>query len=220
MHPQTQNTPKIKISEDILINKTTELLQSPCIISNYTLELYKIISEYCNKSPEFEKRSLKTNKGEKPFSLQKGIFLISSPGTGKTFIFEQLLPSFFPKLRRASVYDLQSWYTKFGYDAFEESQKHIHITRDKHKDNYNIYIDDFGRESKSCKNYGNEIPFMDHVIEYRTRMMQKYGSITHGSSNLNLANLKEYYTGPTFSRMFKLFNFVIINSEGIDYRMI
>ena len=209
---------KSDITEIFLLKKTEEILGFKPEYPKHTEELYKLLSEYIRRDVVFEKRTLKTAKGEIAFSLNKGLFLISSPGSGKSFIFEDLLKTLFPNTTAyVTTYELQNYYTRFGYEALTEW---FHsVLRYQDKAHYNLYIDDFGRESKSCKHWGNDIPFMDHVIDQRIRSMRKFGTLTHGSSNLNISSLKEYYSKPTFSRLTALFNFVIINAEGLDFRL-
>jgi hypothetical protein len=179
------------------------------------------VTLYLNNDPEFEKHTLKTTSREYSFSLKKGLFLISAPGAGKSFLFEDLLPMFakyFPaqKYRPISVYKLQDLYQKHGANAIDEFNSSVYSSLSE-KNEYNLYIDDFGRELKSIKFFGNEMYFMDMFIDARARLFKR-GFKTHGSSNLNLAELKAYYSDATFSRMFALFNFIVINNK-IDYRI-
>jgi hypothetical protein len=190
-------------------------------LTEHTEYLYTLITQYFNQNPDFEKYSLKTKSKEYPFSLKKGLFLISAPGAGKSFLFEDLIPCFSQylqnfKYRTITVYKLQDLYQKYGAFAIDEFNNSVYSPNGQ-KSNYNLYIDDVGRELKSIKFFGNDMYFMDMFIDARVRLFKR-GFITHGSSNLNLAELKAYYSDATFSRMFALFNFIVIDNK-IDYRI-
>jgi len=225
-----ETTKRFKISKNVLIESTKKIVDN-FQLSEHTSFLYDIVTEYINEDPAFETRFLRTtNKGNIHFSLKKGLFFISAPGAGKSFIFEDLLKTilltdddklFTIKLTQPNplvgarlllqydvitVYKLQSLYSANGLNAMANKAK------------CNLYVDDIGREMKTLKHYGNDLPFMDIFIDDRVRQM-KWGFVTHASSNLNLAELKESYSSATFSRMFQLFNFIVLDNK-IDYRMI
>jgi hypothetical protein len=213
-------TNKFRISDEQLAKYSQGLIRD-FRFTEQTRQLYRLVSLYLNTDPEFEKHSLKTKKREYPFSLDKGLFLISAPGAGKSFLFEDLLPNFFKyfpgfKYRQISTYELQDLYLKHGANAINEYNYSVYAPANQ-KSEYNLYIDDFGREVKSLKFFGNDLYFMDMFIDARARL-HKRGFKTHGSSNLNLAELKGYYSDATFSRFFKLFNFILMTNT-IDYRM-
>jgi hypothetical protein len=213
-------TSRFRISEEHLVNYSRKLIQD-FHYTKQTRELYQLVTMYLNSDHEFEKHSLVTSKKEYPFKLDKGLFLISAPGAGKSFLFEDLLPNLFGhfpgfKYRQISTYMLQDLYLKHGANAINEYNHSVYAPANQ-KTDYNLYIDDFGREVKSLKFFGNDLYFMDMLIDARIRL-NKRGFRTHGSSNLNLAELKAYYSDATFSRFFKLFNFIVM-TDTIDFRM-
>jgi hypothetical protein len=211
---------KYKISKKVLIDLSRELLPG-FQLSEHTDYLYQLVTLYLNQDNGFEKYSLKTSSREYSFSLKKGLFMVSAPGAGKSFLFEDLLPLVFKqfpdhKYRNISVYRLQDLYQKHGAFAIDEFNNSVY-SKPGEKHEYNLYIDDFGRELKSIKFYGNDMYFMDMFIDARSRLFKR-GYKSHGSSNLNLSELRAYYSDATFSRMFALFNFIVINNK-IDYRI-
>jgi len=211
---------KFRISDKHLVKQSQQLIKDFQYIEQ-TQKLYRLVSLYLNADPDFEKHTLKTKKKEYSFNLDKGLFLISAPGAGKSFLFEDLLPVLFKyyptfKYRQISTYKLQDLYLRHGANAINE-YNHSVYTPTNQKSDYNLYVDDFGREVKSLKFFGNDLYFMDMFIDARVRL-HKRGFKTHGSSNLNLAELKAYYSDATFSRFFKLFNFIVM-TDTTDYRM-
>ena len=213
-------TNRFRISEEQLV-KYSQGLVPDFRFTKQTKKLYNLVSLYLNDDPEFEKLCLKTSKREYPYNLNKGLFLISAPGAGKSFLFEDLLPNFFQhfsgfKYRQITTYKLQDLYMKHGANAIDEYNNSVYSPASQ-KNEYNLYVDDFGREVKALKFFGNDLYFMDMFIDARVRL-NKRGFRTHGSSNLNLAELKAYYSDATFSRFFKLFNFILM-TDTVDYRM-
>jgi len=210
--PKTYNKPVITVEH--LIEYSKKILGNEFTLAEHTKKLYQLITEYLNNDPAFENRTLKTSKGEIKFSLKKGLFLISRPGTGKSFIFEELLPLFKAVSKKTdylkmSAYKIDELYTKHAYLAMQELRKTHHFD--------NLYIDDIGRETDKLMIYGTTVNSVDHLIDSRTRSF-KHGDITHGTSNLSLLELKNRYSAPTFSRMFKLFNFIIFDAKQ-DFRI-
>lgn len=194
-----------------LVNKSIELIGDDFKLTEHTKLLYSIVVEYVNKSPGFEKRVLKTSKKDIPFSFKKGLFFISRPGTGKSFILEDLLrafSSYFPvlKYKQMTAYDIEDLYSEFGLLASKKIQAN------------HLYIDDFGREAVKIKHFGTDIVFFDRFLDMRVRQLKTYGHLTHGTSNLSLAEMKQRYSPPTFSRMFKLFNFIVFDAKD-DFRI-
>jgi len=212
----SQQCQKSKISDIDLKNKAQSLILG----FNYTSEiqeLYRIFAEYINEDASFEKRALITQKGSFPYSLGKGLFIISNPGAGKTFIFEELLSCYFT-YRKMTAYQIEDLYSEYGSGALRIHNESIYTRINESKSVYDLYIDDFGREAKVLKHYGTEIKFMDRFIDERYRLLKRNGAITHGSSNFELKDLKTQYSPQTFSRMFELFNFIVL-TDTKDFRM-
>ncbi len=217
---QKETIQNFRLSKEHLIAQSKKIIPN-FVLSEHIDKMYTIVAEYVNQEPAFEQRELKTTKGNTRFSLKKGLFFISQSGAGKSFLFEDLLKLLFnnfPKLRyrQMDIYTLQTLYTKNGLNAITTYNDKIHAIGDA-RTIYNIFIDDFGRESRTINFYTSKLVFMDHFIDLRSRLQKKHGVITHGSSNLNIAELKEFYSAPTYSRMLQLFNFIIIDSQ-IDFR--
>ncbi|GEM_PF-6662788 len=109
---ETKELPKYKISDNTLLQIATKIVPG----FNYdakTKELYTIVAEYINQDSAFEKRFLPTNKGNINFSLKKGLFIISNPGSGKSFLFEDILKQFL-KYRQITAYEIQERYLDSG----------------------------------------------------------------------------------------------------------
>jgi hypothetical protein len=217
------NTQKRKTYKNILspehLKKTAQsIIGDKFRYNTHTEKLYRLLCEYVNQDKKFEQRTFKTDTGQINFSLKKGLFLISRPGTGKSFVFEELLKAYFRyfqhiKYRRLTVYKLEQLYSEHGLSGWEHVNDGIY-TKEKI---FNLYIDDIGVETDKLMHYGNIIPFMDRFIDMRYRNLKQHGVITHASSNLSYNQLANRYTKRTFSRMNELFNFIIFDAP--DFRM-
>ena len=216
METKILQSQKYKISDEILLKRASS--QIPDFKeTEHVKELYKLLSEYINQDENFEKRVLKTQKGDIKFSLGKGIFIVSSPGAGKSFLFEDLICEFI-KYRKLTAYQIQSLYLEHGFDAVKKYNESIYTRSTESKTVYDLYIDDLGREMQSIKFFGTDINFMDVFFDSRYRLYKKAGAITHASTNKQLGELKSYYSPQTFSRMFEMFNFVVLTNT-VDFRL-
>jgi hypothetical protein len=217
--------PKIRLSENLIVSAVKKLLGEDKFISTpQTTELYRTLAEYFNNDPDFEKRSLKAANIEIPFSFKKGILLLGRPGTGKSFIFQRLFKRFIRPCAHITAYDIQQMYTTGGIKAHLEWESGFKLFDDNRiripvePIEFNVYVDDFGREQKSCKHFGTELHFMDVFIDRRDVIMTYSGAKTFATTNLKINELKEYYSDKTYSRFFKLFNFINLNSDN-DFRI-
>jgi len=220
---QKEKANKPIITIDHLIIMSQQLIDN-FQLTAHTQNIYRILTEYINKNPDFERRTLKIKgRNDIPFSLKKGICLISPPGTGKSFIFMELLKKYFlyfPDLRYRTIttYKLEQLFGEYGISGWEHINDGVYVGADE-RTNFNLYIDDIGTETQRLLHYGSEIDFLNRVIDIRVWQQRKYGVVTHTSTNLTLPQLKERYNGRTFSRMFELFNFIVFDAD-VDFRKI
>ncbi len=217
-----------KLSVQYLINVSKHLIKQydlpPFQLEPHTEFLYTLICEYYNNDKAFESRFLETKKGKKYYSLRKGLFLMSRPGTGKTFIFEMLLPMIFKNspehsYRKTTAENVKDLYAQEGRNALKVFNEQVYNKFGQAPGIYHLYIDDFGREGDQTVPHfrDKDIKFMDKWIETRYRSFISHNRKTHGSSNLDITGLKDHYTAPTWSRMRQLFNFIPVVTD-IDYR--
>ena len=144
------------------------------------------------------------------FSLDKGILMYGSVGTGKTSLFRIYE-------RLAGALDI-----KDGYDKKFKIEKTSNIVLDvrakenegfmKQYFNNNYCFDDLGKEPKEVKIYGNSSTIMGDILFNR----YDRNVLTHATTNLSAEELLDHYGDRIHSRMHEMFNWV--NVTGKDFR--
>lgn len=151
---------------------------------------------------------------------RKGVLLIGSIGSGKTYLME-FFAAAFGQLHNGSSYKvLQSnWIVR---DCIKDIELINHYGRNSFvKDaaglpNYKYpttyCIDDLGMEQSAAKIYGNELSILTEILFDRHKMFTKHGLKTHATSNLSVESLKEKYADRATSRFREMFNVVTLTT--------
>jgi hypothetical protein len=147
--------------------------------------------------------------------INKGILLMGPTGTGKTRAMEimkiyQTIDNIAYIVGNRMVrmnYDiidvslLVSAFMDAGYDGVEM-----------YKHRYCLCMDDIGAESNQIKYYGNDCDVVGYIMaeRYQRRLM------TFGTTNFKIDMLTAKYGDRIVSRMYTLFNFIVM--KGRDFR--
>jgi DNA replication protein DnaC len=136
-----------------------------------------------------------------------GIMVCGPVGTGKT-----LLMQAFSKLITDTAHLLGGKVCRFirADDLIEQ-----YVRRNEtgiHWENWLLCIDEFGREARILKNYGNA----EHPM--RDLMLRRYatGAITHGTTNYSEGELlqEQFYGDNLCDRMKQMFNFLLLEGQS------
>lgn len=166
-------------------------------------ETYKKLIQYIHGDPMF------------PGVVEKGLMLIGPSGTGKTLAMKVMqvyrtiddtwyLKDGKPYRMNYDIYhvnDVVSSFIENGFDGID-----LYCRR------YVACFDDIGSEIERVKHYGNDLDVMSHILAERYAR----GLMTLGTSNFPVEILEDKYDDRTISRMYALFNFVVM--KDIDYR--
>ena len=171
--------------------------------------------------------------GNKEFngSLNKGILLTGSVGSGKSFLLEKIFKQYTAEINRLNSYQLFNFkelsenFKIKGDVAFAELKANSQAYRvsEKGKDETRlkttvkpVLIDDFGAGNYLVKNYGNDINLIDTIIDMRYLVFLRHRKLTHATSNLYISDFKAIADSRTISRMAEMFNILELDSK--DYR--
>lgn len=165
--------------------------------------VYRKLIQYIHGDPAFDGM------------LEKGIMLIGPTGTGKTLamkiiqVYRTIDDTWYlkdgkPYRMNYDIYhvnDIVSHFIESGFDGIE-----LYCKR------YAACFDDIGTEIEQVKHYGNNLDVMSHILSERYARQL----LTFGTSNFPVPVLEEKYDDRTISRMYSLFNFIIM--KGKDFR--
>ena len=150
-----------------------------------------------------------------PGDLNKGILLQGPTGTGKTLAMKVM--SIYQKIDNVK-YIMNGKVYRMNYEVFNVNDMvagfmdnafdgiHIYCVR------YVACIDDIGTEIEEVKYYGNTLDVISHVLSerYAKRLL------TFGTTNFPIEKLEDKYGDRIISRMYSLFNFIIVKDR--DFR--
>lgn len=191
-------------------------------------KLYRLLTLYFTENPEFETYFLKVDGGKIPYSLRKGNLLIGPTGRSKTFCYEKVFKTFTnkyassKKYRVVNAHAIQMAFEKNGLAALNSFRK------DNKNDIDNIYLDEIGIEAFTVQHYGNKQSPVSTFLHERHRLFttSNGGFKTHGSSNLVLnsnddeLNFKKAYGDRNYSRLFEMFNIIMIKGDDLRINII
>lgn len=180
------------------------------VIDEGNFRVVQMLIMYFTSDPEFTKMG-------KNYSLNKGILLTGPVGTGKTI----LMKVFDSWLHNVGFTDREFVITStrtVERDFTEKGNEIIdYYGKGSYKSDFTARVycfDDLGLESSSSKHFGNGYNVMAEVImdRYDLRLL------THATTNLVPEDFREIYGERILSRMYEMFNCVVI--DGKDRRKI
>lgn len=169
------------------------------------------------KIDEFYKNLIRWFHADPAFNgdIEKGFIIQGPTGTGKTLamkvmgIYRTIDDIKFIKDNRTykmnfEICNVNDIVTCFVGNSFDGIQ--IYSNR------YVLCLDDIGNEIEQVKYYGNTLDVIGHILSerYSKRLL------TFGTTNYNNEMLEDKYGDRIMSRMYALFNFIILNCS--DFR--
>jgi DNA replication protein DnaC len=158
-------------------------------------------------------------------SPQKGLFLSGPVGCGKTSMM-QFFSNLFsrPRFRLIATRDIALSFAQEGFEVLEKYGRKSFIKKPcsygyqlLHDQPITYCFDDIGVEQQS-KYFGNEVNVMAEILLDRYEQYQRYGMITHMTSNLNAEEVEKLYGERLRSRLREMFNLISFPVEAPDRR--
>lgn len=198
------------------IQKIGEHLEPNFTVNNNNAKILRLMLLYFTGSPTYQE-AYESATG-RTGSLNKGILLVGGVGTGKTLLFnifrhytrDILLTNSF---KEYSAMDIIDRVNVSGIGVLEEFS---HNLVDKIARPIRMYIDDIASKNESVKHYGTPLNVIEQLLSIRYNIFQRYGTLTHASTNIFPSQMKDIYDQRIIDRMKEMFN--IIEIEGKSFR--
>ena len=149
---------------------------------------------------------------ENEISLNKGIFLVGTKGTGKSI----LMKTFKKYTGEINHVNSFQW---FDSAQIIDSANLFGISILKQFDIYEgrsitCYIDDICSQNEKVKNFGTDISVIEQLINLRYNLFQRYGKLTHFSSNIYPEQMDKFYESRIIDRLKEMCNFVELTGKS------
>lgn len=200
-------------TKNFMLSRRQTLFEGQFSIDNNNQIIYDLLLRYFSEDKDFI--SMASAIGINAPSLNKGILLAGTFGTGKTWMMK-----LFQKNKRncfllKNAKEISSEFQKDGQEMAE-----LYIKKKKNAFNdatffYQPYcglcIDDLGTEEIKS-NYGNKSNVIGDLLEMRYAAGDT-GIFLHATTNLNGKGINDFYGPRVASRMREVFNILELNGE-------
>jgi len=208
--PITRKNFDFKVELEIIKKIATTFICKDFKMDKRTLEAVKLLVNYFNGHPDFEKKG---------YSLRKGILLAGPVGSGKSILMEIFKKYCFykriePQFRIEQVDVIVDNYVQSGVPGLNLYTRNI---SERAYGNFvskpiALCLDDLGIENEAVKHFGTEENVISKILFYRYELF-KQNTLTHGTTNLSPTLLSDKYGERLYSRMREMFNFVPLTAK-------
>jgi len=183
-------------------------------INDETKRAINLICQYMNNEQQFLE-----NEG---FTFNKGLWLYGAFGSGKTVLMltyrEVKRILFRETVGFKTCVQMNEAFLHFDKDAGKiNGELGIQTFTNKH-DKVERIFDDLGEEETTVQNFGNKFCVMGKILTERYKGFPN--TTTHITTNLSRTKLPEYYGGRVDSRVYEMFNLIVLGKsrDSIDHR--
>ena len=222
---QIKNAPSENIIKEIRIDWTQHAIgihniaKSICSefqIDNRNRTILKLMLLYFSGSQMFADE-LKAATGSDG-SLNKGLMIVGGVGTGKSLLFK-----IFKEYTREIIYA-----NSFKYYNSVDIIDNCNVSGTKYLEMFSnnfdnnspkpmvCYIDDIASKNETVKHFGTELNVIEQLLSLRYNVFQRYGKLTHCTSNKYPTELDKIYDIRIGDRIKEMFN--IIELSGDSFR--
>lgn len=171
----------------------------------------KALCHYFTNSPAFAGMSPPDQK----WSLEKGILLSGTVGTGKTTLMRLFAMNKKKVFHIMPCRKIASIFADKGHEILHQYDhpKIVPPSRDTFfQEEIGICFDDLGTEGVK-KSYGNQVNVMEEVLLNRYDSGATPHTCTHITTNLTADEIEQYYGTRVRSRMREMFNMITLNGN-------
>lgn len=201
-------------TEDFMLYRAANLFKG-FQLDEHNRALFRMLCLYFSEDPQFT--SIASNAEVKNPSLQKGILVAGNCGVGKTWLMRLFSKNQRQVFQVHSAKTIANSYVDAGAEntfiepvknAINDAQNFFHPCA-------GLCIDDLGTEDVKV-HFGNKKNVLGDLIELRYSKGYT-GALLHGTTNLTVDQLNQFYGTRVVSRMREIFNFVVL--YGADRRV-
>jgi len=148
-------------------------------------------------------------------NLNKGVYLCGGVGTGKSIIMKAF-KAFTGYLKQNSFqyYTATDIIDNVNISGVEFLGLFNHNYTGSKANPVTCYIDDIASKNEKVKNYGTEINVIEQLISIRYNVFERYRKLTHFSTNIPPAALKNLYDQRITDRLSEMCNIITIAGES------
>jgi DNA replication protein DnaC len=174
-------------------------------LNDFNKPIMRLLTQYVCDDNSFEYNG---------FSLKKGIMLVGNIGCGKTTLMKLYSTNQKQSYIVKSARLIANEFSKDGISSLEYYYENIKFAPDSFgRNDYSLCLDDIGTDDIK-KHYGESVnPIQDILLTRYDRNI-----ITHGTTNLNAAQLRDMYGDRCFDRMREMFNFITFDINANSLR--
>lgn len=213
----TQNGWDYEQTKNFMLYRSQTLFGGKFKIDKSNQIIYNLLCRYFSDDKDFVSVSL--SLGIENPSLQKGILLAGTFGTGKTWMMKLFQKNKKNCFLIKNAKDIASEFQKDGQEASEtynsKKRNAINDTTMFYQPYCGLCIDDMGTEEIK-NNFGNKSNVIGDLLEMRYASGDT-GIFLHATTNLSAQGVGEFYGQRIVSRMREIFN--IIELQGNDRRI-
>lgn len=206
---------KINWSEhEPIITRISRNIEPNFKVTEHNSDTLKLLLMYFTRNPAFITK-LKDISGIEG-SFKKGIMLIGAVGTGKSLMF-RIFKEYTKVILGTNSFQMHTAIDiidNVNVSGIEYLDKYSHNFNEKKPYPIRCYIDDIAAKNEIIQHYGTKVNVIEQLLSLRYNLQQRYGTLTHASSNKYPNEFRALYDDRIADRMKEMFNIIELKGES------